>query len=146
MLLAAVPTDWEPIMAAATRSKSSLKQGRAQVLAYFAALPPSARARLRQLRAVLRSAAPKAVDAFSYGIPAFTLGAKPLVGYAAWKSHCSVYPVTAGVRRAAKLKGYDTAKGTLRLPFAKPLPVALVKQLVKERIARLRRGQRVRSH
>jgi len=126
-------------LAPSTRSESTVKQARSKVRAYFASLPPSARRRLRQLRAVIRAAAPGAVDAFSYGIPAFRLEGGPLVGYAAWKSHCSVYPVTAAVRRAASLKGYDTAKGTLRLPYAKPLPVALVRQLVKERVARLRK-------
>ena len=126
-------------MAPSLTSESSVKQARSQVRAYLGSLPPLARKNLRQLRAVIRSAAPGVVDAFSYGIPAFKLNGRPLVGYAAWKSHCSVYPVTAAVRRAAKLKGYDTAKGTLRMPFAKPLPVALVRQLVKERISRLRK-------
>jgi uncharacterized protein YdhG (YjbR/CyaY superfamily) len=110
------------------------------VRAYLASLPPGARKRLRQLRAALRSAAPGAVEAFGYGIPAFKLDGRLFVGYAAWKDHCSVYPVTEGVRRAAEAKGYETGKGTLRLPLAKPLPVALVKQLMKERIAGLRKA------
>ena len=107
--------------------------------AYFASLPLTARRRLRQLRAIIRSAAPGAQERFSYGMPAFRFEGRPLVGYAAWKSHCSIYPVTAAVRRAAALAGYDTSKGTLRLPLTERLPVTLVRRLIKERIAGLRR-------
>ena len=112
-----------------------------QLQAYFASTPPKARAALKKIRAAIRSVAPGGEEAFSYGIPAFRLDGRPLVWYAAFKHHCSLYPMTGAIRRklATELKGYKMSKGTVRLPLAKPIPVGLVKKLVRARMAELNR-------
>jgi uncharacterized protein YdhG (YjbR/CyaY superfamily) len=117
-----------------------VKDPRVQVRAYIAGLPPDARKRVEELRHAIQSAAPRATDAFSYGIPAFRYNDEPLLWYAGWRKHVSIYPLTAAMKRAhaEELEGYEVAKGTLQFRLTDPVPAALVKRLVKTRLKELR--------
>jgi uncharacterized protein YdhG (YjbR/CyaY superfamily) len=112
-----------------------------QVRKYFASLPPDVRKKLKAIRVQIRAVAPDAVEHFSYGIPGFRLEGKPLIWYAAFKNHLSMYPLTAGIRRGlgAELDRYETAKGTIRFPLSKPPSSALVTRIVKSRVAEIRK-------
>ena len=101
---------------------------------YLASVPEEARAALEKLRQTIKAAAPMASEVISYQMPTYKHHGM-LVGFAAFKDHCSIFP-GAAVMDAHKeeLKRYDTSKGTIRFPASKPLPAALVKKLVKARI------------
>src|SRR6266850_6721030 len=112
---------------------------------YLAALSDDKRAVLERLRKTIRAAVPKAEECISYGLAAFRLDARPLVAFGATENHCAFYPMSATTVEAHKdeLKAYETSKGSIRFQADKPLPVALVRKLVKARIAEnvLRRGK-----
>ena len=111
-----------------------------EVRAYFAKWPLPTRTRLRQIREVVKTVAPQAEESISYGVPTFKLSGKPLVYYAAFKNHTSLYPMTEEIRRqfVDELRGYKTSKGTIQFPLDEPLRITLVKRLVKARLAVLR--------
>jgi uncharacterized protein YdhG (YjbR/CyaY superfamily) len=104
---------------------------------YLAEIPEPARGTFNKMRAAIQSAVPpQATEIISYGIPAFK-DHRVLVWFAAFSNHCSLFP-TAAIIEAFKdeLKGFSTSKGTIHFPTDKPLPTALVKKLVKARVAK----------
>lgn len=111
-----------------------------QSAAYHASFPPAVRRVLRELRAAIIAAAPDAEPHFSYRMPGFRLDGKALVWYAAWRTHVSLYPIGPAIvaTHARALRGCTTSKGTVRFPLDAPPSAALVRRLVRARIAQLR--------
>ena len=104
---------------------------------YLAGVPEPGRSTLTKVRAVIRSVAPaETTEVISYGIPTFKYK-RGLVAFAAFKDHCSFFPMGSSVLDAFKeeLKGFRVSKGTLHFPLDRPLPAALVKKIVRARIA-----------
>ena len=104
---------------------------------YLAGVPEPARSTLNKIRATIRSVVPaEATEAISWGMPAFKYKGQ-LVAFAAFKNHCSLFPMNASLIQAFKdeLKDYETSKGTIHFPLDKPLPASLLKKLVKARVA-----------
>ena len=103
---------------------------------YLDRLAPLTRAALAKLRRTIKLAAPHAAEVISYQIPTYRHGG-PLVAFAAFGSHCGFYVMSPRVMRAhrAELQGYDTGKATIRFGADTPLPAALVRRLVKARLA-----------
>ncbi len=103
---------------------------------YLAGVPEPARSTLEKIRAVIRSVAPReATEVISYRIPMFKYKGM-LVGFAAFSNHCSLFPGASPLEAFKdELKDFHTSKGTIQFPVDKPLPAALVKKLVRARIA-----------
>ncbi len=119
------------------KSLAAEDSGARDVEAYLAKVPEPARSTLEKVRAAIRAAAPaEAAEAISYGIPAFRYKGA-LVAYAAFKNHCSFFPMNAALADSLgdELKEYRVSKGTLHFPLDKPLPAAVIKKLVKARVA-----------
>jgi uncharacterized protein YdhG (YjbR/CyaY superfamily) len=118
------------------KASATGKGGVKNVDEYIARVPEPARSRLKEMRAVIRSAVPAdAVEVISYQIPAFKTK-KVLVWYAAFAGHCSLFPTASVIEELRdELGGFTVSKGTVQFPLDKMLPSALIKKIVKERVA-----------
>ena len=107
-----------------------------EVDTYLAGVEPAVRNALERLRITIRSTAPTAEEVMSYRIPTFKLHG-PIAAYAAFPGHCGLYVMSPAVMNAFKddVAPYLTGKVTLRFTPESPLPTALVKKLVKARMA-----------
>jgi uncharacterized protein YdhG (YjbR/CyaY superfamily) len=118
-----------------SKARSTAKAAPKTVSQYLARVPAYARSPLRKIRDAIRSVLPPdATETISYGIPAFKQK-RVLVWYAAFSDHCSLFPTAAAVAEFKnELKGYSTSKGTIHFPLSKPMPLVLIKKLVKARV------------
>ena len=104
---------------------------------YLAAVKPAQRTALEKIRRTIRALVPDAEECISYGLAAFRWRERPLVAFGATANHCAFYPMSARTVKefSKELASYETSKGTIRFSDTKPLPAALVKRLVKARLA-----------
>lgn len=104
---------------------------------YIALAKPEQRAVLEKLRKSIHAAAPGTTEYIGYGLAGFKFNGRPLVYFGAWENHCALYAASPTVQKKfqAELKGFEVSKGTIKFTPEKPLPLALVKALVKARIA-----------
>ena len=104
---------------------------------YLAGVNADQRVALGKLRKTIRASAPEVEESISYGIPAFRLNGRSLVFFGAWANHCSFDPGSSTTLKKFRddLKRFQITKGTIRFSADNPLPPALVKKMVKARIA-----------
>ena len=101
---------------------------------YIAWFPPDVQKILRQIRNMIKKAAPGAEEAIKYGIPTFVLH-ENLVHFAAFKTHIGFYPTPSGIDAfKGELSGYKSAKGSVQFPLDEPMPLQLIEKIVKFRV------------
>ena len=106
--------------------------------AYLAAQPAALQAALQQLRSAIKTAAPTATEDISYSMPAYKYLGHPLVYFGLSKTHIGFYALPVAVALFSEaLSGYSCSKGTVRFPLDKPLPVALIKKMVRYRLTEI---------
>jgi uncharacterized protein YdhG (YjbR/CyaY superfamily) len=105
------------------------------VAAYIDGFPRPVQTILKRVRRIVRDVVPDAEEVISYQIPAYKLKGKPVVYFAAFKEHYSIYPSNARLVAALKkeLEGYERSKGTIRFPLSEPVPAQLIERIVKFR-------------
>ena len=104
---------------------------------YIAAQPEAVRPKLEQVRAAIQKEVPEAVECIGYRMPGYKLYGKPLLYFAAFQEHYSLFAASGTFFATLKeeLKNYETSKGTVRFPLTKPVPVALIRRIAKLRAA-----------
>jgi uncharacterized protein YdhG (YjbR/CyaY superfamily) len=101
---------------------------------YIATFPKDIQKKLKDMRAVIKKAAPKAEEAIKYAMPTFVLNGN-LVHFAAFKNHIGFYPAPMGIEAfKEELSKYEGGKGSIQFPLDKPLPLALIGKIVKYRV------------
>lgn len=121
-----------------TPTTKSTPGASSEVDAYIAQWPPTTARALTRLRSVLRKALPEATEVIAYGLPTFKL-AKNVIAFGGAAKHCAIYPMSGSVIATleADLAGYGTSKGTIRFDPEHPLPDALIKKIIRARLAEI---------
>jgi len=119
----------------------------ASVEAYLKTLAPEQRAAVQRLRETIASAAPDAEEGITYSMPGFLLGGRGLMSYAAFGDHYSFFPMSMAAidGHREELGSRVTGKGTIAFEYGRPLPTALVKKVVKTRLAEAQARRAVRK-
>ena len=114
---------------------------------YIAAQPPALRAVLERVRSTIRKAVPGGEESISYGIPTYKRHGNPVLYFAAWKEHYSIYPsndrIVAAFRE--KLAPYKLSKGTIRFPLDEPVPVRLIAAIARLRAKQVDEREKIRA-
>lgn len=123
------------------------KTGFKSVDEYIASQPEAVRAMLKRVRSAIRKAVPKAEEMISYQIPAFKLHGGPVLYFAGWKQHYSLYPATDRVTAAFRddLARYDVRKDTIRFPLSEPVPVKLIERIAKFRAKEIAEREKTKA-
>jgi uncharacterized protein YdhG (YjbR/CyaY superfamily) len=110
---------------------------------YLAAQPEGAQRTLKRVRSAIRRAVPAADEEISYGVPTYKLHGRPLIYFAGWKEHYSIYPSSARLVAAFKdeLAGYEIGKGTIRFPFSGSVPTQLIHRIAQFRTTEVTEGR-----
>lgn len=115
-----------------------MKQAADTVQEYLEALEPPQRLELQRIRNLIKKEVPEAEESISYQMPTFKLSGKPLIYYAAFKNHFSIFPTSGPIAELEEdLKEFQTAKGTIKFTLENPIPDELIKRLLKARIKQI---------
>jgi uncharacterized protein YdhG (YjbR/CyaY superfamily) len=112
--------------------------------AYLSDVPPEKKAALQKVRALVKKTVPKATETMAWGMPMFKYNGKYVLGFCAFKEHCSIFPMSGRIltRYKPKLDAFAMSKGTIRFTPDKPIPASIVKAIVKDRMKEIDAGQK----
>src|SRR5687768_595082 len=117
------------------------------VASYIAGFPRPVQTILKRVRGIVRKVVPEAEESISYQIPTYKLKGRPVIYFAAFKEHYSIYPSNTRLVAAFtdQLEGYEKSKGTIRFPLSEPVPVTLIAAIAKFRAKEVIEAQRATS-
>ena len=125
-----------------SRAGTAPKRDTATVDEYLARVRPNFRALLSQVRDAIRAVAPRATETISYGIPTFKHAGHRLIYFSAAREHCTIHMIATDDLEAAARQGFRVGRGSIQFTPEKPLPISLVKRLVKKRLREIEAGER----